>query len=142
MSKLKLVYAATAAVAALAIKDGFSQRNPDYFGKVENDVSEVIVFGDYPAIVEAYGEVKDCYVKEKKIPAPAKEKAPAKATKAEVAAKLEEKRIADETAKVEAMDEAALKAHLIEGGSAEAELAELDVETLRSMAIDAISATK
>lgn len=138
--KLKLIYAVAAATAAPFIEKGFSQRNPNYFGKVEADVSEVVVCGDFPAIVEAYKGVEGCTVKEAK-ETKAKTATPAKkATKAEVAAKLEEKRVADETAAVEAMDEEALKAHLVKGGAVEAELAELDVETLRSMAIDAITA--
>jgi hypothetical protein len=150
---LKLVYTAIAMLAASHIKAGHSQRNPDYFSGVEKDVAAVVVIGDFPWIADAYKAVEGCTVKAVAAPKPEADKAPAKTkakpTAAEIeAGKLQERRDAQRKAIDEGSEEY-LKELLVGLESTKEgephtivaeDLDELDVETLRSMAVECIFA--
>lgn len=151
MSKKSLVYTASALLASAYIEKNHQQRNPAYFEAAEKDVEAVVVIGDFPDIVEAYKAVDDCSVKAIKEPASGgKAKADKKPTKAEIAAeekaRLEEERVAQRN-EIDAMDEPELKDRLVgletdKDGEPHKitveDLADLDLETLRSMVIEAV----
>ncbi|WP_347837725.1 hypothetical protein [uncultured Planktomarina sp.] len=157
MSKsIKLIYVASATLAAAYVAKDYAQRNPTYFDGPEKNAVDVVVMGDFPNIVEAYEGLEGCKVKALKEPAAkddnsAKTKKPTKAEQEAAAKEAEAKRIADERdakrAEIEGADEAALKEILVgleteKDGAAHTitaeELDEFDVETLRSMALEAV----
>lgn len=154
-SNAKLIYVASATLAAAYVAKDYAQRNPTYFDGPEKNAVDVVVMGDFPNIVEAYEGLEGCKVKALKEPAAkddkAKAKKPTKAEQDAAAKEAEAKRIADERdakrAEIEGADEAALKEILVgleteKDGAAHTitaeELDDFDVETLRSMALEVV----
>ena len=154
MSKnLKLIYVASATLAAAYIEKGHKQRNPDYFDGVEKGATAVVVVGDFPDIVSAYEAVEGCDVKKvaepksaAKTKAATKPKGPTKAEQEAEAKRIAAERDA-ERKKIEEADQPALMEILVgletlKDGEphtiAIEDLEGLDIEALRAMAIEAV----
>ena len=151
--KLKLIYVASATLAAAYISKGHAQRNPAYFDAPEKGVEAVVVVGDFPAIAEAYKAVEGCEVKvvaeakpDAKTSKAAKPKGPTKAEQEAEAKRIAAERDA-ERKKIEEADQPALMEILVGletlkyGGPhtiAIEDLEGLDIEALRAMAIEAV----
>lgn len=154
-TRLKIIYSTTAALAVAYVQKGYSQRNPNYFAGPQAEVLDIVVMGDFPHIVEAYEAVEGCKVKAVKLTAKDDGKAPAKAkapTKAETAKAKKDaadaKDAADTLRKSIADGDQDFLSSILVGHEVQRdgephtieieELADLDVEALREMALETV----